>query len=214
MGCKMEAVKTEKRTSFGAWVRQVFLWLFIGLLVAFFVAYRTPPAYGWAGFGAFIVTILALLGMWKARGTGAKAVMYLIFTAAMGYSINYIAYYYSVEDVINALFITSGIFFGLIILAFVRPDAFRSNSFGAILGFSLLGIIFMELFAWLFGWGGVFSVTNWIVVLIFMGYTLWDTAKLKERYEAGQSPIYSAAAFFLDFINLFIRILIMTRERD
>ncbi|ASJ08027.1 hypothetical protein A3L11_01805 [Thermococcus siculi] len=204
----------EREVSFGSWVKQVFAWLFVGLLLAFFVAFNTPPAYGWAGLGAFVVTILALVGMWKAKGTGGKAVMFLIFTAAMGYSINYIAYYYAVEDVVTALFTTSGIFLGLIILAFIKPDAFRSNSLGAILGFSLLGIIFMEIFAIIFGWGSVFSVTNWIVVLIFMGYTLWDTAKLKERYEAGQSPIYSAAAFFLDFINLFVRILIISKGRE
>jgi len=72
----------------------------------------------------------------------------------------------------------------------------------------------MEFFAIIFGWGSVFSVTNWVVVLIFVGYTLWDTAKLKERYEAGQSPIYSAAAFFLDFINLFIRILIISKRSE
>lgn len=211
---RMQTIEAGNRPSFGLWVRQVFAWLFIGLLLAFLVAYRTPPAVGWAGLGAFIGTILALAGMWMARGNGGRAVMYLIFTAAMGYSINYIAYYYSIEDVVTALFITSGIFLGLMLLAFVKPDAFRSNSFGAVLGFSLLGIIMMEFFAILLGWGSVLSVTNWLVVLIFMGYTLWDTAKLKERYEAGQSPIYSAAAFFLDFINLFVRILILTRERD
>ena len=211
---RMQTIEAGNRPSFGSWVRQVFAWLFIGLLLAFLVAYRTPPAVGWAGLGAFIVTILVLAGMWMARSNGGRAVMYLIFTAAMGYSINYIAYYYSIEDVVTALFITSGIFLGLMLLAFVKPDAFRSNSFGAVLGFSLLGIITMEFFAILLGWGSIFSVTNWLVVLIFMGYTLWDTAKLKERYEAGQSPIYSAAAFFLDFINLFVRILILTRERD
>ena len=211
---RMQTIEAGNRPSFGSWVRQVFAWLFIGLLLAFLVAYRTPPAVGWAGLGAFIVTILVLAGMWMARSNGGRAVMYLIFTAAMGYSINYIAYYYSIEDVVTALFITSGIFLGLMLLAFVKPDAFRSNSFGAVLGFSLLGIIMMEFFAILLGWGSIFSVTNWLVVLIFMGYTLWDTAKLKERYEAGQSPIYSAAAFFLDFINLFVRILILTRERD
>jgi len=211
---RMQTIEAGNRPSFGSWVRQVLAWLFIGLLLAFLVAYRTPPAVGWAGLGAFIVTILVLAGMWMARSNGGRAVMYLIFTAAMGYSINYIAYYYSIEDVVTALFITSGIFLGLMLLAFVKPDAFRSNSFGAVLGFSLLGIIMMEFFAILLGWGRIFSVTNWLVVLIFMGYTLWDTAKLKERYEAGQSPIYSAAAFFLDFINLFVRILILTRERD
>jgi len=211
----METVsKSAQRISFGSWVRQVFVWLFVGLLVAFFVAFNTPLIYGWAGLGAFIVTILALVGMWKAKGAGGKAVMFLIFTAAMGYSMNYIAHYYSLEDVVTALFTTSGIFLGLIILAFVKPDAFKSNALGAILGFSLLGIIFMEFFAIIFGWGSVFSVTNWVVVLIFVGYTLWDTAKLKERYEAGQSPIYSAAAFFLDFINLFIRILIISKRSE
>ena len=101
-----------RETSFGSWIRQVFVWLFVGLLLAFFVAFNTPPAYGWTGLGAFIVTILALVGMWKAKGTGGKAVMFLIFTAAMGYSINYIAYYYSAEDVVTALFTTSGIFLG------------------------------------------------------------------------------------------------------
>ena len=169
---RMQTIEAGNRPSFGSWVRQVLAWLFIGLLLAFLVAYRTPPAVGWAGLGAFIVTILVLAGMWMARSNGGRAVMYLIFTAAMGYSINYIAYYYSIEDVVTALFITSGIFLGLMLLAFVKPDAFRSNSFGAVLGFSLLGIIMMEFFAILLGWGRIFSVTNWLVVLIFMGYTL------------------------------------------
>jgi len=106
----METVsKSAQRISFGSWVRQVFVWLFVGLLVAFFVAFNTPLIYGWAGLGAFIVTILALVGMWKAKGAGGKAVMFLIFTAAMGYSMNYIAHYYSLEDVVTALFTTSGI---------------------------------------------------------------------------------------------------------
>jgi FtsH-binding integral membrane protein len=206
-------VSGMERGSFGSWVRSVFVWLFVGLLLAFFVAYRTPVSLGWRGFMAFFVMIFAMVGMWKAQGAG-KALFYLLFTASMGYSMNYIAHYYSSQDVSVALLTTSGIFLGLMILAFLKPEAFRSNSVGMILGFSLLGIISIEFFAMIFNLGNVFSVTNWIVVLIFMGYTLYDTGKLRERYERGEPPIYSAAAFFLDFINLFVRILIITRNRE
>ena len=63
-------------------------------------------------------------------------------------------------------------------------------------------------------------ILNWVILFIFMGFTIYDMNKLTHLAEMGYDDqnklhIYGAMELYLDFINIFLRILqIVARHRD
>ena len=63
-------------------------------------------------------------------------------------------------------------------------------------------------------------VLDWVILLIFCGLTIYDMNKLKQmqstmEYEDEKLYVYFAMELYLDFINIFLRLLsIIARRRD
>ena len=59
---------------------------------------------------------------------------------------------------------------------------------------------------------------DWVILLVFFGVTAWDMQKVKNASESGmydddKMSIYLALELYLDFINIFIRILSLFGKR-
>ena len=72
---------------------------------------------------------------------------------------------------------------------------------------------------------GVFSAIDWLVSLfaiaVFLGYTAYDTQKIRYYYNfycgypdmLEKAAIFSALQLYLDFVNLFVRLLQLLGNR-
>lgn len=125
----------------------------------------------------------------------------------------------SKQVIISALFTTLFLTFVLSAIAYAKPE-WISLSLGPILFFALLAVIIMELLliflfrnklgekAWLFR--GI----SYFVILIFMGFILYDTKRLqinaKECVKADY--IRESLKLFLDILNIFVRLVGLGRR--
>ena len=89
-------------------------------------------------------------------------------------------------------------------LGTIFPEFFRKIS-GA-LTIALLLVIVVELVE-IFVFGIHHGVLDWIVVLIFCGYIGYDWGRANQIPKTLDNAIDSAAALYMDIINLFLRIL-------
>jgi FtsH-binding integral membrane protein len=125
----------------------------------------------------------------------------------------------SKQVVISALFTTLFLTFVLSAVAYIKPE-WISLSWGPILFFALLAVIIMELLLiFLFrnnlgARSGLFRGISYVVILIFMGFILYDTKRLqinaKECVKADY--IKESLKLFLDILNIFVRLVGLGRR--
>jgi FtsH-binding integral membrane protein len=137
--------------------------------------------------------------------------------------------------IVSALLNTLILVCVLTLIAFKRPD-FISVSWGPVLFFALLGVVLVEITAMLTNsYNSKFHrIINYIVIMIFIGYLLYDTKMLQIRSKKcletceykpgfrwdGSEPcvqpdyIKESVNIFLDIYNLFIRILGLGSRRN
>lgn len=138
------------------------------------------------------------------------------------------------DIIVSALLNTLILVSVLTLIAFKRPD-FINVSWAPVLFFALLGVILVEITAMLTNsYNSKFHrIINYIVIMIFIGYLLYDTKMLQIRSKKclesceykpgfrwdGSEPcvqpdyIKESVNIFLDIYNLFLRIL-GSRRRD
>ena len=111
--------------------------------------------------------------------------------------------------IFTALFATAGIF-----VCFTLAALWAPKNYYLYLGGYLMGTLYVLLFLALVN---VFAGARWVQslqlgigLLVMMGYVLYDTQVLIFRYEHGRKDyIINALSLFIDFIGIFVRILII-----
>jgi FtsH-binding integral membrane protein len=118
---------------------------------------------------------------------------------------------YKPELVLQAMQVTGIVTFTMMILGTIFPRFFQKIA-GA-LAISLLIVIIVEAVqVYIFKMHS--GIIDWIVVMIFCGYIGYDWSRANQIPKTVDNAIDSAAALYMDIINLFIRILrIMGRRR-
>jgi FtsH-binding integral membrane protein len=80
-------------------------------------------------------------------------------------------------------------------------------------GLSLLFYITILLFIWPTSY--LYYVTLYFGLLMFVGFIIFDTQKMIERAKSGERDYISdTLELFIDFVGLFVRILILLLDRD
>lgn len=216
---------------FSAILRQVYLWLSVGLLVGFGVALGLAQqlaagqplvvqAYSNPFLMIGVIVLYMVVGfafypVVQRTSAAFGAVLYLLFTAIFGFMISSIFIVYSASS-IGAAFLTSAAMFAAMTLIgyTTRLDL---SKFGAILFMALIGLIVASIV-------NIFlhsTILMWIVsiagVLIFSALTAYDTQWIKRQAlsmsgSADSEALHRIAllgAFrlFLDFVNLFLSLL-------
>ncbi len=207
-------------------IAQTFLWMFLGVLSTAAVAAYTyysgafvEIAGGWAAI-LIAQVLIALFFGFCIRKLPAMLVTFLFFLYSMltGATFSIIFVAYNLTTIAYALFATAG-FFG--ILAFIGYTTKRDLSkFGNVLLSALLVAIVLTIVNIFVGSQPLDIILDWVILLIFAGLTAYDMNKIKSMSEDGlinqeKVAIYGAFELYLDFINLFLRILeIFGRRND
>ncbi|ABS06300.1 Inhibitor of apoptosis-promoting Bax1 [Shewanella baltica] len=129
---------------------------------------------------------------------------YNFVVVPFGLIINMVVSQYDPELVTEAIRITGLVTIAMMCLGTLFPAFFQKIS-GA-LTIALVLVIVVELIE-VFIFNTHHGILDWIVVLIFCGYIGYDWGRANQIPKTIDNAIDSAAALYMDIINLFLRIL-------
>jgi FtsH-binding integral membrane protein len=144
---------------------------------------------------------------------------FFAFSAAMGLSLSSLLLVYTGTSVANAFFVTAAAFGALSLYGYTTKRDL--SPIGSFLVMGLFGLIIasvVNLFVQSSGFQYALSILS---VLIFSGLTAWDTQTIKEMYfesdgyeVATKKSVNGALRLYLDFINIFQSLLMLTGSRN
>lgn len=209
---------------------KVYLWMFIGLLVSGAVAYYTSVTPGIRGlvysyFNWFLilelVVVIAFTALRKKVSPLVAKILFIVYSVVSGLTLSSIFLVYRLDS-IGMVFLSSALMFGLMALyGYITKT--NLSSFGKVLIFALLAVIIMSLINMFIGNGTFGIVISIISIVVFLGLTAYDMQSLKAMYnyyendeaELDKVSIYGALDLYLDFINIFLRLLqLFGKSRD
>jgi FtsH-binding integral membrane protein len=218
--------------TFGAVMRQVYLWMAVGLLltagVAAFVTASPLIAIvennPFFLFGLLIVEVVLVFGiaMGINRLSPTVAVgLFLLYAALNGVTLSLIFAVYTLGSIALAAVATAGLFGAMSIIGYTtRVDLTRYGSYFLMALIGLFIAVIVDAF-----WAN--SIFDWIVtlaaILLFIGLTAYDTQSIKQQMMVAlnqgddkliaRSAILGALRLYLDLINLFLWLLRLIGRR-
>ena len=154
--------------------------------------------------GYFTCCFLGIYLFQKSSNPLVSFIGYNFVVVPFGLIINMVVSQYDPELVTEAIRITGLVTIAMMCLGTLFP-AFFQKIVGA-LTIALLLVIVVELIE-VFVFNTHHGILDWIVVLIFCGYIGYDWGRANQIPKTIDNAIDSAAALYMDIINLFLRIL-------
>jgi uncharacterized protein len=205
---------------------KMFTWLFIGLLITFgmgyYLSFNINLLYSLVQLGILpiiiieVVLAVALSAFIKKMPEWLMKVLYLLYTILTGVTFGIIFMAYNIGSIIS-MFAISALIFALLAFYGITTQKDLSN-FGTFLFFMLLGLIIGELLNYfIFKSSASMVLFSAIGVGIFTMYIAYDTNRVKLMLPyvgEEKAAIYGAFQLYLDFINLFIRLLELFGKRN
>lgn len=208
-------------------ISKTFMWMFVGLAITFAVGYGVScnenmlfnlfSGYKWvilviAEFG-LVIALSAFIS--KLSPMVAKT-LFCIYALVTGLTFSSIFVVYELGSIIYVFGITSIVFLIFALLGYYTNVDL--SKFGTYLLMGLIAIIIASIVNMFVGSSSLEFAITIIALLIFVGYVAYDINMLKKSniYEQNENlPIYWALQLYLDFINLFIRLLrLLGKERN
>ena len=207
-----------------------FFYMFLALLVTAITALivASSPTFLSAVFGGgqlSIILIFALeLGLVfatqsaiKKNNLGLSATLFFLFSAVNGLTFSVIFMVFELSSIVTVFFMTSVVFGTMAAYGFITKKDL--TGWGPYLFAGLIGILAGSIINIFLGSSGVdFGVTI-IGVIVFTLYTAYDVNKIRNmsRMNTGLSVhvlgMYGAMELYLDFINLFLKLLRLFGKR-
>ena len=155
-----------------------------------------------------VVLIFSLL--FKKISPAAVTILFFTYACINGLTLSVIFVAYEMTSIVYAFTGTAALF-GVLSLIGYKTDKDISN-WGNILTVALLVGIVLTIINIFVGSTMLDIALDWAILLIFFGLTIYDINKIKLMQQAGfcedeKLYIYGAMELYLDFINIFLRIL-------
>ncbi|MCH2544527.1 MAG: Bax inhibitor-1/YccA family protein [Alphaproteobacteria bacterium] len=154
----------------------------------------------------------------KKMSVSSAQITFWIFSAIMGLSLASIFIVYTQASIARVFFISSGTFAAMSLYGYTTKKDL--TKLGGFLFMGLIGIIIASLVNLFFQSSALHFAISVIGVLVFVGLTAYDTQSIKNMYYAGDSEsvggkkaLMGALRLYLDFINLFIMLLLLFGQR-
>ena len=207
---------------------KIFLWMFLGLMLTFGVAYYISTqdniVYNLFSNSKYliiwiieIVVVVVLSARINKLSLMSARILFLLYSFLTGITVSSIFIIYSIGSIIYVFLIAAILFliFGLIGY-FTKLDITKIGSilFMALIGSLICIIINMFINNEAFDLG-----ISIVMILIFLGYIAYDINIIKRNLynieDEDKLAIYGALELYLDFINLFLRLLsLFGKSRD
>lgn len=208
---------------------RTFGWMFTGLFITFLVAVATVytglfiPLYTTGLIYAFtigeLILVVALSASLQKLQPGTATMLFYLYAALTGVTLSVYFVVYAADTLILA-FLLGAVYFGVMAVYGARTQK-DLTSWGPLLMGGLVTILVVSVVGMLlsmflpisFGFGEVLLCA--FALIIFMGFTAYDTQKIRYYYEyfsgdeamLAKSGVIAALNLYLDYINIFIYIL-------
>lgn len=208
-------------------ISKTFMWMFIGLAITFGIGYYVScnenmlfnlfSGYKWLALVIVEVGIVVALSAFieKLNPMVAK-VLFCIYALITGLTFSTIFIVYEIGSIIYVFGITALVFLIFALLGYYT--SIDLSKLGTYLFMALIAIIIASIINIFIGSNSLEFAITIIALIIFVGYVAYDVNMLKNSGKFGQSenlPIYWALQLYIDFINLFIRLLrLLGKERN
>lgn len=207
-------------------IQKTFFWMFLGLLGTAIVAWYTYSS------GLFIdiifkgyfnilliaelVVVVVFSLLFKKLPPTIVGILYFVYAMINGVSLSVIFVVFELNSIVW-LFVASAVLFGGMALYGYKTSKDLSNWKTLLFGVLIVGIILSLIN--LFLSNSTFDIVlDWVILFVFFGITAYDMNKIKAlQYEASLDQdklhIYGAMELYLDFINIFLRVLSIFGKR-
>lgn len=205
---------------------KIFTWLFIGLLISFASGYALSlnqmVMANILVIGALPILIIELVIAYQLskhlatmKATTMK-ILYFVYCALTGITLSSIFVLYEMSSILSIFFVTAVIFGVLALYGYTTKQDL--SKLGTILTVALLVSLIASIINVFFIHSTIFNTGLTILIaLIFVGFVAYDMNKVKQLLlYAGEdnAAVYGAFTLYLDFINLFIRLLELFGKRN
>mgnify|MGYP000862496093 CR=1 FL=1 len=228
----------EMASRSAVYLAKVMGWMCVGLfttLVSAMLCLAIPALWQFvfgSGFGVFgvliaqIVLVLALSARLHRMSAATATVMFMLYSAVTGLTMSSLVVAYRLDSIVFSFGITAVLFLAMSLYGLVaRKDL---SQWGNLLFFGLIGIILAGAINLFLGNPTMDFVIIVVGIFIFIGLVAYDTQKIKAIYQSALTQgygdeddavrklaIFGALTLYLDFINLFLRLLrLLARRRD
>ena len=198
---------------------KVFLWMFIGLLITFGVGYYVSinenmlynvfsKYYIFLIIAELVVVIFLSMRIRKMKPTTAK-IMFCLYSFLTGLTFSSIFVAYKITSIVYVFGITAIIFLVFALIGyFTKIDL---TKIGIYLFMALLGIIICTIINMFVGSEAFDFGLTVFALIVFLIYIAYDIQVVKRNLymitEEENLAIYGALQLYLDFINIFLRLL-------
>ena len=210
----------------GQYTAKTFLWMVLGLLVTFGVAvgcwltdatlyavYYIPYVHLIVLIATVVISFTMVRRLEK-MAVGTAIGLFVLFSALFGFTLSIYLLAFHVTSVVLCFLLTA-VYFG----ALAAYGYFTKRDLSNLRTILFSGLIFLIIFGLLSMFIPALDVFDRVVCMIgiavFLGYTAYDTQKIKAFYNyysaspdmLAKASIFSALQLYLDFINLFLYLL-------
>lgn len=208
---------------------KTFFWMFLGLLGTGLVAFYTYSSGLYLSIFTSVssLAILALVEVvvvivfslcFRKLPPTVVGILYFVYAFLNGFTFSSIFAVYEISSIMYVFLLTSILYAVLALCGYkTKIDV---SKWSTILFVALIVSLIASIVNLFLGNTMVDIVISWIVIFIFAGYTIYDMHILRElssdpSINQDKVYIYCAMQLYLDFINLFIRLLrIFGKSRD
>lgn len=206
---------------------KVFFRMFLGLLATAVIATYTfysglleDIAESGAYIGFFIAEIVVVLVFslgFRKLSAGVVNVLFYAYAALTGVTFSAIFVAFDLQSIAYAFFGAAAIFG---VMAYIGKNTTKDlTKLGTILMVALIVGVIVSLINLFVGNAFIDIILDWVMLAVFTGFTAYDIQKISnlqgtDYADSDKLYVYGAMELYLDFINLFIRLLsIINRYR-
>jgi FtsH-binding integral membrane protein len=205
-------------------LRRVFAWMFLGLLVTGIAAaligsneelLTTITENPLIFIGLIIVQlglVIAISARIDAISSTVALILFFLYAATVGVIFAFVFELYTTQSIFTTFLVTAGMFGAMAAWGYFTDRDL--SGMGSILFMALIGLILATIVNIFWANEILYWVTTYAGVVIFAGLTAYDMQKVKRYGESGEggeagekAAVQGALALYLDFINLFLFLL-------
>ncbi len=199
---------------------KVFMWLCLGLLVTFGVAYTVSTndnmVYNLFSGGKYLfvwiaelVVVILLSARIRKMNFMTAVILFLLYSGLTGFTLSSIFILYDITSIVWVFAITAGILLAFGLIGFLAK--IDLTKFGVFLCMGVLAML-VAIIINMFVGSEVFDLALCIIgIVLFIGYIAYDVQVIKRNLygieDTDKLAIYGAFQLYLDFINIFLDLL-------
>lgn len=163
-----------------------------------------------------LVVVIVFSLLFKKLPPTIVGILYFVYAMINGVSLSVIFVVFELNSIVW-LFVASAILFGGMALYGYKTNKDLSNWKTLLFGILIVGLI-LSLINLFLGNSTLDIILDWVILFVFFGVTAYDMNKIKqlqddESLDQSKLHIYGAMELYLDFINIFLRVLSIFGKR-